>query len=240
MSKHFFTALLVTTALATSIPAFADILSTTGSVEISTGSIAFYPLGGATGDYSVGPPDTGIFSGLVGTSGTITNLNSAAEPINTLVNIPDFMTFAGAPNLSLTLTELVGGTFATCAIPPPPPAAGQSCTPAGTPYNLTNLTPTSSSAAFTIDGFVVDTNNPTVNTAFFGIFTTQFANENFQQVINALETGGVVDATYSAQFITTPVTGTPEPGTMFSFLAGGLILLGIGSFGKRIHASKRV
>ncbi len=229
--------MLAATALVTSVPAFADILSTTGSVEVTSGSIAFYPLGGTSGQYNIGPPDTGIFAGLAGTGGTILNITNAAEPINTMVNVPDFMTFNGASNLSFTLTELLGGTFGAC--PAPPPVAGQTCTPPGTPYNLTNLTPTSSSAAFTVNGYVVDTKNPGVQTPFFGIFTTQFANESLQSVVSAIETGGTVDATYSAQFITSPVTGTPEPGTMFSLLAGGLLLVGIGSFGKRVQGSKR-
>jgi hypothetical protein len=238
MNSTILKSLLVAAAMVTTVPAFADILSTTGSVEVTAGSIAFYPLGGNAGDFNVGPPDTGIFATLPGTSGMIMNLSSVNEPINTIVNVPDFMTFTGDPGLSFTLTELLGGTLGAC--PGPPPLAGQSCTPPGTPYNLTNLTPTSSTAGFSIVGYVVNSAQPGVQTPFSGIFTTQFANESLQQVLASITTGGTADATYSAQFITSPVVGTPEPGTMLTFLAGGILMLGIGTFGKKLRASKRV
>ncbi len=166
------------------------------------------------------------------------DLNNSMEPINVMVNIPDFMTFAGAPNLSFTLTELLGGYPGRL---PRPAADGRSELHARPVrlYNLNNQTAMSSTAGFTVNGYVVDTNNPGVQTPFSGIFTTQFANESLQQVVQTIVTGGTLDATYSAEFITTPVTGTPEPGTMFTLLAGGLLMLGIGTFGKRIQASRR-
>lgn len=231
--KNLFYTLIATTAVF--VPAHADILSITGSIEVSgfPGNIAFYPLGGPSGKFSVQPPDTGAFAGLGGSSGAILDLNTATEPINTPLNIPDFMTFAGAPNLSFTLTELLGGSSPACAIPPSLPAPGQACSPTGTPYNLTNFTANSSTASFAVDGFVIDSNNPSVQTAFSGVFSTPFVNESFQQVLEAVLSGGKVDATYSAQFTTSPVTGTPEPGTIFTLCAGGLLMLGFGKLRSR-------
>ncbi len=220
------------------VPAFAGsiddsgVLNIAGSVEVSKGSIDFYPVGGGTGTFSIFAPETGIFAPLMGSTGTALDLNNSVEPINTPVNVPDFMTFAAAPNLSFTLTELPQGTFTSCD--PPPAAPGQTCTVPGTPYDLTNQTANSSIASFTVDGYLTDTNNPGVQTAFTGIFTTQFESESYQQVVATIEGGGVVDASYSATFIT---TSTPEPASMLTMLSGGLLLIGVGAFGKKLRRS---
>jgi hypothetical protein len=224
--------------LVATVPASADLLSITGSVSVSNNNIQFYPLGGTSGTFQIGPPDTGIFSPLIGTSGVSLDLNSVSEPVGTTVSVPDFMTFAGAPNLSFTLTELVPGTFTSC--PGLPAVAGQTCTPPGTEYNLTNQTAMSSVASFTVDGYLVNTATPGVLTPFVGIFSTQFPNESYQEVVAQILNGGTAAATYSADFITSPSSSTPEPGTIFTLLSGGLFLLAIGTFGKRFRSTKRV
>jgi hypothetical protein len=221
------------------VPAFAGsiddtgVLNIAGSVSISFGNIDFYPLGGGSGSFSIFAPETGIFGPLMGSTGSIMDLNNTTEPVGSTVNVPDFMTFAGAPNLELTLTELPAGTFssATCG---GTAASGQTCTPPGTPYDLTNQTATSSTASFTVDGYLTDTNNPGVQTAFTGIFTTQFEDMSFQQVVAAIEGGQTVDASYSATF-TAVSTATPEPASMLTMLSGGLLLIGVGAFGKKLR-----
>ncbi len=222
------------------VPAFAGsindsgVLNIAGSVEISFGSIDFYPIGGGNGTFSIFAPETGIFGPLMGSTGTIKDLNNSTEPVGTTVNVPDFMTFVGAPNLELTLTELPAGTFSSssCGLPA---AAGQTCTPPGTPYDLTNQTATSSTASFTVDGYLTDTNNPGVQTAFTGIFTTQFEDMSLQQVVAAIEGGQTVDASYSATFTAVSPTATPEPASMLTMLSGGLLLIGVGAFGKKLR-----
>jgi hypothetical protein len=219
------------------VPAFAGsiddsgVLNIAGSVAISFGSIDFYPIGGGNGTFSIFAPETGIFGPLMGSTGTIKDLNNTTEPVGTTVNVPDFMTFAGAPNLELTLTEMPAGTFSTTTCGGTP-APGQTCTPAGTQYDLTNQTATSSTASFTVDGYLTDTNNPGVQTAFTGIFTTQFENDSLQEVIATIEGGGTVDASYSATFT---ATATPEPASMLTMLSGGLLLIGVGVFGKKLR-----
>ncbi len=222
------------------VPAFAGsiddsgVLNIAGSVAISFGSIDFYPIGGGSGTFSIFAPETGIFGPLMGTTGTAMDLNNTMEPVGTTVNVPDFMTFAGAPNLEMTLTELPAGTFSssTCG---GTAAAGQTCTPPGTPYDLTNQTASSSTASFTVDGYLTDTNNPGVQTPFTGIFTTQFEDMSFQQVIAAIESNQTVDASYSATFTATSTTATPEPASMLTMLSGGLLLIGVGTFGKKLR-----
>jgi hypothetical protein len=219
------------------VPAFAGsiddsgVLNIAGSVEISFGNIDFFPLGGGSGTFSIFAPETGIFGPLLGSTGTIMDLNNTTEPVGTTVSVPDFMTFSSAPNLELTLTELPAGTFGSSSCSAAA-AAGQTCTPPGTPYDLTNQTATSSTASFTVDGYLTDTNNPGVQTPFTGIFTTQFEGMNFQQVVATIEGGGTVDASYSATFT---ATATPEPASMLTMLSGGLLLIGVGAFGKKLR-----
>lgn len=223
------------------VPAFAGpiddsgSLSIVGSVQISFGSIDFYPIGQGTGTFDIFAPETGIFGPLLGTSGTIMDMNNTTEPVGSMVNVPDFMTFAAAPNLSITLTELPAGTFSSAGCDlNGTPQAGQTCTVAGTPYDLTNQTANSSTASFTVDGYLVDTNNPGVETAYTGIFTTQFS-ESYQQVVNTILNGGVVDASYSGVFTTN--VATPEPASMLTMLSGGLLLIGVAVFGKKLRRS---
>jgi hypothetical protein len=230
MSVKFIHNILVLSALTAGIPAFGDILSTTGSVSVSNGAVAFYPLGGNSGSFEVGPPDTGVFASLPGTAGTIENLNSL--PVNQTLNIPDFMTFAGAPNLSITLTELVGGTLGACS--PQAAAAGQACSPTGTPYNLSNETATSSVGSAMVEGYLVNSNQPGVTIPISGIFTTQFVNMSYQQLVNTIDNGGTIDSTYSAEFVT-GVTPTPEPATL-ALIPAGLLLLAFGRFGQKLRA----
>ena len=232
MSKRILTNLVLTSALVASIPAFADVLSTTGSVNISNSAVQFYPLGGASGSFNVGAPDTGVFAGLVGTNGDIQDLTTL--PINTTINITDFMTFANAANLSITLTEINGGTLPACS--PSMAAAGQSCSPTGTPYNLSNQTATSSVGSASIQGYLVDSNHPGVLTPLTGIFSTQFVNMSYQQLVSTVDGGGSVDATYSAQFVT---SATPEPGTVL-LLVSGFLMLGFAKFGTRLLPASRV
>jgi hypothetical protein len=213
--------LMAVSALLVSIPAFADILSTTGSVSVSSGAIQFYPLGGSAGTFNIGPPETGIFSTLTGTSGAILNLNSLV--VNSPIDIPDFMTFAGAPNLSITLTELVGSSSPVCTVALA--AAGKPCNPAGTPYSLSTQSASSSIASAAIDGYLVNSNTPGVMSPLTGIFTTQFAGMNYQSLISQIESGNSIASTYSAEF----VTATPEPSTIALLLAGLTMFVLVGA-----------
>lgn len=215
----------------------SGVLNITGSVQISNGEIQFAPFNGVSGDFLIGVPGTGVFAPLLGTTGNVLDLNSATEPVNQMVNVPDFMTFNAAPNLSFTLTELPQGTDPLCDPNNlPPPAAGQACTLPGTPYDLTNQTANSSTASFAVIGYVVDTNNPGVQTPFTGVFTTQFQ-ENFQSLVATVLSGGEVSATFSATFTATSVA-TPEPASTVTMLSGGLLLIGIGVLGKRFRRAR--
>src|SRR5271170_7920083 len=72
-------------------------LNFTGSATISSGSIAFDD----SNVFSINPADTqiGSFAVLGGTNGSIQNITN---PPDTVLDVPDFITFAAAPNISIT------------------------------------------------------------------------------------------------------------------------------------------
>src|SRR5271154_1928900 len=112
--------------LAASASTITGVLNVTGTVEISDGSIAF------TGnEFSINSPASsqqGGFMVLEGTTGTIDNIANPPDATGPL-DVPDFITFAAAPNISITLTDLEPGVDGAAGCASAPPAAGQICTP---------------------------------------------------------------------------------------------------------------
>jgi hypothetical protein len=211
------------------------ILNTTGSVAVSSTTIDFLPAGTGTGDFGVDPfTQTGSFSGLAGTSGTIKDLNILAQPVGSPFVLTDWLRLTAAPTISFTLTSLPVGVFtaAGCA---GPAAAGQNCTPPGSPFNLTNTSATSSVVSFKTGGLVLNTATSQVSN-FDGTFSTQFTNQNLQQLLATINGGGSVSATYSANFIVSSPEGVPEPATI-TFMLGGLGLIVVGAVRKRRASS---
>lgn len=201
-------------------------LNTTGTAQISLGRIG---LGGAMTINLPASSQQGGFVALAGTMATIGDIVNPPDAVGPL-NVPNYIVFQAAPNISFTLTDLFAGIDGSAGCGVTPAAAGQVCTPNipnQSPFNLQNTSATSSTASFEIMATEVDsiTHQTTLVT---GIFTTQFASQNFQQILSTILRGGTVETTYSAQFITaTPRTSTPEPGTIVE-LAAGLFLMGIG------------
>lgn len=203
-----------------------------GNVTISAaggGSIAFNLLPGSlTQTFNVNT-SFGSFAPETGGTGTETvTLSAAAEPINVILTPPiaNFLTFASDPNLSFTLTEVLGGVFSplTCGGTPAP---GQTCSPAGTPFNLSNGSGTAS-ASFDIVGFFV-TANDGVQTPARGEFSASFTSSFFQDLLAGIATTPQV-IPYGAQFVTTAV---PEP--VYGLLTGvfGAMLMALGGTMRR-------
>ena len=100
-----------------------------------------------------------------------------------------------------------------------PPAAGQVCTPAGSPFNLQNLTATSSTVTFKMGGFAADGTS-----TWTGTFASQFNTLPFQTVLQSVTTNGFGSNTFSGQ-ITLTASVVPEPGTLsFLLIAMGMIV----------------
>jgi hypothetical protein len=227
MNKNVFILSLIAAA-ATPIAAQADLilgtLNATGTANVSLGKVGF--LNNLLTINSPASAQVGGFTALAGTAATIQNLTNPPDATGPL-NIPDFITFAAAPNISITLTYLLPGIDGAAGCTATPPAANQECTPDvpnQSPYNLFNNSATSSTASFNVLGLEVDSlTGKTVPVT--GAFSEPFTALNFQQILATVAGGGTVTTAFGAQFQTV----TPEPGTIVELMIG-LGAVGIGLF----------
>jgi hypothetical protein len=177
---------------------------------------------------------TGSFSSITASFGdlsTILSLSSTAEPVGTPVSVANWLVFdptVGTPPIMITLTEVTPGSFGTtdCSLGA---AAGQTCTPTGSAFNLQNQTATTSSATTTFDIKATD------SAGDVALGTATFSNSfsvPYQTLLAALSTGGDTgnySSTYSATFT---LSAVPEPATVTLSLSG-LALLGVGFLRRR-------
>lgn len=198
-------------------------LNFTGAANISFGDIAFE---GNDWTANSGASQVGGFVPLGGTTGGIVDI-TAADPVGAPIDIPDFITFNAAPNISFTLTYLYAGIEGAAGCSDSPPAAGQVCTPPLSPVNLANTSATSAFGSVDVAGFEIDTDTDET-VPVVGTFSTPFSNLNFQQILAIIGNapgGGTVTTSFSAQFTTTP---SPEPGTWIQLMIGaGALGLGL-------------
>jgi hypothetical protein len=163
---------------------------------------------------------TESFSGLVGTTGTIADLNSAAQPVNAPFTLENFLTFDAQPTWDLTLGFITpgAGTAAGCTDAP-----GAVCTPfVGSPFTIVNLVGGGSSVALAVRGTISDGSGDPVSN-FVGTFTTQFSDMTADELIALIGTQGFVQSSHSAEFRATVTPEViPEPAT-FLLLGTGLV-----------------
>jgi hypothetical protein len=190
------------------------------TVRFDTDDIDWAPAGGGTGSAMVIAPTSGVFIGLQGTTAVQKDLNSALQPTGVPFLLADFLTFVAAPTLSLDLTFIEPGEFgsANCATAP---AAGQICTPTGSPFNFVNLASgsgLSSIVSFAVGGTASD---GVSDGAFRGVYTAQFVGLSYQSLLATFGSGGSVTTSYSGSFEV-----VPEPGT-FGLVGAALGLLAL-------------
>jgi hypothetical protein len=149
------------------------------------------------------------------------NIQSLVNPPDTPPSFPavNFISFSNAgitTVLMLNSFPLGVNGPGQCASPP---AAGQMCTVPGSPFNLQNLTATSSTATFRMGG----TTNDSTST-WTGIFASQFNTIPYQTVLANLSTNGFVSNTFNGQITLVAPSTVPEPGTApFLLLGAGMI-----------------
>jgi hypothetical protein len=199
------------------------VLNVTGTVNISLGDISF-----EDGMFNINAPAStqqGGFMALEGTTGTIDDITNPPDATGVPLDEPDFITFAAAPNITITLTLLTPGIDGSAECDNPIPATGQVCTPvvpSPSPFNLQNTSATSSSASFSIVGTEVDSlTGDTI--PIIGTFTQPFAAMTFQQLEADVFAGDTITTPFSAQFVTEAST-TPEPSSLLELMMGiGLV-----------------
>lgn len=196
--------------------------------------------GSGAGLFNILSGSAGSFAPLAGTQASIRDLNRAVTPVGMSVSDENFVTFSSplAAGWSITLTELLPGidSFADCTNPTPAP--GQTCTPnipGGSPFNLQNTTSSSSTLSFTFIGIAHDVAEPGVNSNVLGLFSSTFSNDNLQQIVGALGTGGTLVTSNSGTITATliPSNPVPEPGSLSMILLG--LMAGCAAGRKKLH-----
>jgi hypothetical protein len=227
-------------AAATIITGSVDI---TGTAGVSATAIDFYqgipgcstgPNLGTGGCFLTGD-GTGSFTTDVGTNGTMKDLTGPPVGPQFLANFMSFsngvtfdltsVPFAGSPACgSVDATQ--GGTTCVPGTGPGPGTSGFRLTNGPGPGPNGTGTATSVGILFTVlvNGY---TGTSAQSTPYIGIFTTQVAGQNAQDVLNALAANGGTGFfvhSYSATF--SPLATVPEPGTLTLFCGAGLLGLG--------------
>lgn len=209
------------------------VLNITGTANLSTGSIAF----GAGNVFSINSPASaqqGGFTALAGTNGRIADITNPPDAPGAL-NVLDFITFAAAPNITITLTLLDPGIDGEAGCSASPAAGGQLCTPAQSPFDFQNTSAGTGTATFNISGVEVDSLTATTM-AIDGVFTMPL-NESFQTLLATMGSGGTVTTSFSGSLATEssppppPPPSVPEPNTWTSIAIGaaGMFLLRLNS-----------
>jgi hypothetical protein len=171
---------------------------------------------------TIGPADTGDFSALAGTMVTIHNLNNGSEPTGVAFPAQPFISFDAAPSLpTLNINFIFGGIYSSSACATLPATVGQSCSPAGSPFNFVNNPPPAPNGPQATVTFAATGVTSDGLENWQGNFTSQFT-VPYQTILAQLGTTGSVTNTFSATFTLSPAGQVPEAGTM-SLLGLGLV-----------------
>jgi hypothetical protein len=202
-------------------------LQITGSVVVDATTIDWIPI--ATGEGSFGTIDgTEYFANIFNPidPNDPAYVGDAIDLVGQATPIPNFLNdFEERPvevasqydNLSYTLTDIVDPTADPCT-----GSEGVDDPCSLGVFTLTQTAGGNVDVRFDVTGFFID---PDLADSFMniapGIYTTQLSNTTIAAIIDLIDSGGEIRATYSATFTASAI---PEPATLLTFGAGTLLL----------------
>ena len=207
-----------------------------GAVDVELDGLVttmdFLPEDTGTGDFEVLGNSTPEFDTLIGTTGTIMDINDTDHPTDTPLNV-QFLTFDANPDIIFNLTGILPATSVAPNACLDAPAAGQVCIPGSpsggaSPFQLVNITAGSSLISFTVTADAIRVSTGEV-TPYTGTFTATFDRMNFQTVLAQFFNEGEVNTAYDADF--NPGFIIPEPSTMNLLI--GALFVGVGALSRK-------
>lgn len=117
------------------------------------------------------------------------------------------MTLQLIPNLTFDFENFDSGDFSAAACANAP-AVGQTCTPAGSEFDLMNVQ-TGSVLSMSFDALLVNSLTG-VESPLAGVLTTEFP-VSYQDFLAGLSNGDEYSASYSLQFATPETSGSTNP-----------------------------
>jgi len=187
---------------------------TTGFPPIATGPVTG---SGDTALFDITAASTDSFSGLVGDTVTVADLNSTQQPVGTTVGPGYPLNFIQLPNgWIITLTEIYGGVDGTAGCSST--AAGGICTPAGSPFNLQNEAGNQVLVGFAFTGTISDGLGDT--SYMNGTFSTTLSSTNINAILTDLDAGEAIVSAATGSIAVSPV---PEPSSIVMILLGGVL-----------------
>ncbi|HEY2012368.1 MAG TPA: PEP-CTERM sorting domain-containing protein [Bryobacteraceae bacterium] len=215
-----------------SAAALAGTFNMNGNVTVTANTITWQSVSGPpfTPDVFTLSAGTGSFSTENGTN-TINDLMNPPDVVGA-PGFPDqtFIVFTVTPGLAnLNINFINPGIYTSTNCFSATPAVGQNCTLPGSPFNFVNnpggtAAPIQATATWVFSGETSDhLSTWTAN------FTSQF-NVPFETVLASFAgTNGTATNSYSAisTVVVTPISSTPEPGTM-ALMGFGMIVLSAG------------
>jgi hypothetical protein len=147
----------------------------------------------------------------------VVNLMNPLDTVGGIFPAAPFMSFNNAGVTAVREIDFIpAGVNGAAGCSASPPAAAQVCTPVGLPFNLQNLSATSSTVAWRVQGITSDSTS-----TWTGTLTAQFNTLPYQTVLSDLAANGFVSNTFSGQITLT----TREAGTLsLLFVGSGMII----------------
>ena len=190
------------------------------------------------GIFDIGAASTGSFAALTGTTISVKDLSAVLQPTGSLVGpglpLVNFITFAAQPGWSITLTQVLNGVFGSAGCTSGQ-GSGDTCTPAGSPFNLINLAGNQVNVSFAFLGTASDGQGNV--SSISGTFGTTFSNTTLQAIYQQIQAGNAVVSTASGT-IAASFTPVPEPGSASTLILGAA-LLGLGAIGRSVRSRFR-